>query len=162
MVRSGSVIRCATLARASPLSARMCLARDRLHSIPETWFTQSAFWGEPGCRGERVDRWTNHVSGMDPKSNGDPGAIRTRDPQLRRLFEKSRNLMFLNSYSEILVRSRSAMRCQEAPWGDTTTNALGTESATGPPYSSRSKFGTLFGPSGNRHRLDSHRAQERR
>jgi hypothetical protein len=49
------------------------------------------------------------------KSNGDPGAIRTRDPQLRRLFRESCNLPVLLRYSENLVRSRSAMRCQEAP-----------------------------------------------
>ena len=107
-------------------------------------------------------RVTSVIALLCEGSNGDPGAIRTRDPQLRRLFGKSRNLLISNDYSETLVRSRSAMRCQEAPWGDTTTNALGTESATGPPYSNRSKFGTLFGPSGNRRRFDSHRAQERR
>ena len=49
------------------------------------------------------------------ETNGDPGAIRTRDPQLRRLFGKSCNLPVLLRYSENLVRSRSAMRCQEVP-----------------------------------------------
>ncbi len=49
------------------------------------------------------------------KTNGDPGAIRTRDPQLRRLFRKSYNLLVLLRYSGNLVRSRSAMRCQEVP-----------------------------------------------
>ena len=47
--------------------------------------------------------------------NGDPGAIRTRDPQLRRLFRKSCNLLMLLRYSGNLVRSGSAMRCQEVP-----------------------------------------------
>ena len=47
--------------------------------------------------------------------DGAPGAIRTRDPQLRRLFEKSRNLWVLLNSSTFLVRSRSAMRCQEVP-----------------------------------------------
>jgi hypothetical protein len=47
----------------------------------------------------------------DTESNGDPGAIRTRDPQLRRLFRESCNLPVLLRYSENLVRSRSAMRC---------------------------------------------------
>jgi len=47
--------------------------------------------------------------------NGDPGAIRTRDPQLRRLFRESRKLLTLGRYSENLVRSRSAVRCQEVP-----------------------------------------------
>ena len=47
--------------------------------------------------------------------NGDPGAIRTRDPQLRRLFRESCNLLVLFRYSENLVRSCSAMRCQEMP-----------------------------------------------
>jgi hypothetical protein len=49
------------------------------------------------------------------ESNGDPGAIRTRDPQLRRLFRESCNLPVLLRYSETLVRSGSAMRCQEMP-----------------------------------------------
>jgi hypothetical protein len=40
---------------------------------------------------------------------------RTRDPQLRRLFGKSRNLLISNGYSETLVRSGDAMRCQEMP-----------------------------------------------
>jgi len=48
-------------------------------------------------------------------SDGDPGAIRTRDPQLRRLFVKFRNLLILLRYFHFLVRSRSAMRCQEMP-----------------------------------------------
>ena len=47
--------------------------------------------------------------------NGDPGAIRTRDPQLRRLFRESCNLLISIRYSENLVRSGSAMRCQEMP-----------------------------------------------
>jgi hypothetical protein len=46
---------------------------------------------------------------------GDPGAIRTRDPQLRRLFRESCNLPVLLRYSENLVRSGSARRCQEVP-----------------------------------------------
>ncbi len=46
---------------------------------------------------------------------GAPGATRTRDPQLRRLFRESCNLPVLLRYSENLVRSRSAMRCQEVP-----------------------------------------------
>jgi hypothetical protein len=49
------------------------------------------------------------------KTNGDPGAIRTRDPQLRRLFRESCNLPVLLRYSENSVRSGSAMRCQEVP-----------------------------------------------
>jgi hypothetical protein len=49
------------------------------------------------------------------KTNGDPGAIRTRDPQLRRLFRESRNVLFSLRYFRILVRSRHAMRCQEMP-----------------------------------------------
>jgi hypothetical protein len=49
------------------------------------------------------------------ESNGDPGAIRTRDPQLRRLFRESCNLPVLLRYSENLVRSGSAMKCQEMP-----------------------------------------------
>jgi len=53
---------------------------------------------------------------------GDPGAIRTRDPQLRRLFRKSCDLPVLLRYSENLVRSGSAMRCQEVPRGDTVTS----------------------------------------
>ncbi len=48
-------------------------------------------------------------------NSGDPGAIRTRDPQLRRLFPESRNLLIYIRYSENLVRSGSAMRCQEVP-----------------------------------------------
>ena len=63
------------------------------------------------------------------EKNGDPGAIRTRDPQLRRLFWKSRNLLILQGYSETLVRSRSAMRCQEVPWGDTSTSTRGRSNA---------------------------------
>jgi hypothetical protein len=55
------------------------------------------------------------VSDDERESSGDPGAIRTRDPQLRRLFRESCNLPALLRYSENLVRSRSAMRCQEVP-----------------------------------------------
>ncbi len=55
------------------------------------------------------------VSDDEKEMNGDPGAIRTRDPQLRRLFGKSRNQMILHGYSDFLVRSGSAMRCQEVP-----------------------------------------------
>ena len=57
-----------------------------------------------------------------PERNGDPGAIRTRDPQLRRLFREACNLQVLRSFSIFLVRSRSAMRCQEVPCGDTVTS----------------------------------------
>ena len=52
---------------------------------------------------------------FDDESDGDPGAIRTRDPQLRRLFWKSRNRLILFEYSETWVRSGSAMGCQEMP-----------------------------------------------
>ena len=45
------------------------------------------------------------------KRNGDPGAIRTRDPQLRRLIGKSRNLLLILRYSDFLVRSGSARKC---------------------------------------------------
>jgi hypothetical protein len=47
--------------------------------------------------------------------SGDPGAIRTRDPQLRRLFGGSHKLPISIRDSEIVVRSRSAMKCQEMP-----------------------------------------------
>ncbi len=49
------------------------------------------------------------------EKDGDPAAIRTRDPQLRRLFRESCNLLELLRYSENLVRSSSAIRCQEVP-----------------------------------------------
>ncbi len=68
------------------------------------------------------------------KSNGDPGAIRTRDPQLRRLFGKSHNILFSLRYFRILVRSRHAMRCQEMPRGDTVIGfavGIGTHSLAG-------------------------------
>ncbi len=51
------------------------------------------------------------ASDFERECNGDPGAIRTRDPQLRRLFRKSCNLPVLLRYSENLVRSGSARRC---------------------------------------------------
>jgi len=56
-----------------------------------------------------------HESAKCAKQNGDPGAIRTRDPQLRRLLRESCNLSVLLRYSKNLVRSDSAMRCQEMP-----------------------------------------------
>ena len=57
----------------------------------------------------------SEISYDDKRKYGDPGAIRTRDPQLRRLFRESCNLLVLLRYSENLVRSCSAMRCQEVP-----------------------------------------------
>ena len=49
------------------------------------------------------------------EKGGDPGAVRTRDPQLRRLFVESLNRLILIRHSEILVRSCHAMKCQEMP-----------------------------------------------
>jgi hypothetical protein len=45
--------------------------------------------------------------------------------QLRMLFDKSRNLLTLQDYSETLVRSGHAMRCQEMPVGDTLSALSG-------------------------------------
>jgi hypothetical protein len=47
---------------------------------------------------------------LHDRSDGDPGAIRTRDPQLRRLFGESLNRLILIRYSKNLIRSRHAMR----------------------------------------------------
>ncbi len=69
----------------------------------------SVWFGDP-MRNARKSKSTKCA-----KRNGDPGAIRTRDPQLRRLFRKSRNSLDSIGYSENLVRSGSAMRCQEVP-----------------------------------------------
>jgi putative transposase len=85
--------------------------------VRELGITETTYYLDgAGSSGEWKSRMRNargSKSANCAKSNGDPGAIRTRDPQLRRLFRESCNLPVFLRYSENLVRSGSARRCHE-------------------------------------------------
>ncbi len=79
MVRFGSVIGCATLAGAGPLSARKQMVTRARPAELRSKANRALF-----DRG----RMTLAIAVQCEIGDGDPGAIRTRDPQLRRLTRK--------------------------------------------------------------------------